>query len=345
MARKTRKKTNKNSKLLTYVAWSLGIVALVLGSLVLGYSLGYESAKTDIEVAKADKQNDKLAVLKNDIKPSKKEDVKKTTLSKEEDVKKRLKEVLKTSVISKVKNYESPTHEYDAMDGKIPPAPIKKKKIITMGKPKLAIVLDDVCIRKQVKAIKALNLPITMSFLPPNSRHPNSAKLASKEKFYMVHLPMEAMNFTAEEPTTLHIKDSQKKIFKRIKIIKQLFPNVQYINNHTESKFTANEIAVNRLIVALNKYNINFVDSRTTSKTKVPKVMKNFGLKYISRDIFLDNKMNVTYVQKQLKRAIKVSKKYGSAIAIGHPHKSTIEALKKSTNLFKDVELVYINQL
>jgi len=337
MAKRKKKKSDKNSKLLTYIAWSLGIIALLLSTLLAGYYLGYENAKTDNVMQDSKKKDEKLSTIK-EHKEDKKE---KEEVSKEEDVKKRLKEILKKPT----REYISASHEYDAIEGKIPPAPEKKVKKLAKGKPKLAIILDDVCIRRQVRDIKNLHLKITMSFLPPNSRHPNSAKLASNESFYMVHLPMEAMHFTAEEPTTLHVKDSQKEISQRIGKIKKLFPKVKYINNHTGSKFTADELSVNRLINVLNIYHINFIDSRTTSKTKVPKVMKNFGLKYMARDVFLDHRMDKEYVKKQIRVAVLRAKKYGSAIAIGHPHKNTLLALKESKKLLSEVELVYINQL
>ena len=161
----------------------------------------------------------------------------------------------------------------------------------------------------------------------------------------MVHLPMEAMHWSAEEPKTLRITNSQSEVIQRITEIKKLFPKVRYINNHTGSKFTSNEVAMNRLVVALNKYNISFIDSRTTAQTKAPLVMKNFGLRYVARDVFLDHHMEEKYVLGQIKQAIKVAKLHGSAIAIGHPHPNTLAALKKSKSLLKEVDLVYIYQL
>jgi polysaccharide deacetylase 2 family uncharacterized protein YibQ len=183
-----------------------------------------------------------------------------------------------------------------------------------------------------------------MSFLPPCKKRPHSAELASKESFYMVHLPMEAENFSAEEPRTLRINDTQQTILARIVEIKKLFPKVKYINNHTGSKFTSNEIAMNTLIFPLNQNNKSFIDSRTTAKTQAPKVLRNFGLKYVARDIFLDHKTDKNYIKQQIKKAIRIAKAEGVAIAIGHPHKNTLSALRESKKLFKDVNLVYINK-
>jgi len=344
MAKRKRSKTNENSKVLTYTAWSLAVIALLLSALLIGYYFGYENANMDSTISnieKEQKKDEKLELLKELKKVEEKKEKKVLPkITKEEDVKKRLKEVLKKTT----REYTSASHEFDNTETTTPPKAIERKITIT-DKPKLAIIIDDVSVQKQVKAIKALKIPLTMSFLPPSKYRPNSAKLAAKESFYMVHLPMEAMSFTAEEPTTLHVKDSQKEIFKRIKIIKKLFPKVHYINNHTGSKFTSNEIAMNRLITVLNANKINFIDSRTTSKTKAPKVMKNFGLRYMARDVFLDHRMDKAYVKKQIKAAIRSAKKHGTAIAIGHPHKNTLAALRESKKLFHDVELVYINQL
>ena len=313
--KKSTKKVDKSSKYLLYLAWFLAIVALMLISLTIGYYFGVKNAKQTSLYEQ--KEQTKRSISK---------------------VKTKLKEVLKTDE----QIYTSAAHEIE--DEKLinPPKLKEKKHVIYEHKPMLAIIIDDVQTARQVKAIKSLHLPLTMSFLPPRAARPNSAKLAAHEKFYMVHLPMEAMHFSAEEPNTLRVTDSQQKISKRIAFIKKEFPRVRYLNNHTGSKFTANERAVNRLIYALKKNNINFIDSRTTGRTKVPKVEKAYGLKYVSRDIFLDNHTDKSYILKQIKIAIKVAKANGHAIAIGHPHKETLEAINEAKKLFKDVDLVQV---
>jgi len=329
--RKTTKKKTSSSKLLTYIAWALAIVALMLSALISGYYLGYDDAKANFKKEHNQEKIKRLAVLKKLEK----------VVKKKENVKTRLKEVLK----KETKNYISASHELDGKPlSSVPKMPVHEKKILS-HKARLAIIIDDVGTASQVRAIKSLGLNLTMSFLPPSSARPNTPNLATKENLYMVHLPMEAQNWSAEEPNTLRITDSQQKISARIKEIKKLFPKVKYINNHTGSKFTSNEIAVNRLMFALNANHIHFIDSRTTAQTKVPKVMKNFGFKYMARDVFLDHHMDKAYVKKQIKEAIKVAKRRGTAIAIGHPHKNTLQALYESKKLLKDVDVVFINHL
>ncbi|MDD2449398.1 MAG: divergent polysaccharide deacetylase family protein [Sulfurimonas sp.] len=333
MAKRKKKQTN-SSKILTYLAWFLAAIALIVSSLVGGYYIGYEEAKNDIEQQSEIQKKKRLSLLKKAQEISVKKD--------EKSVNTRLKNVLDKE--SK-KSAGAATHEYGDATLPKPPEPIQREVKKTVAKPKLAIIIDDVSVNSHVKAIKSLNLPLTMSFLPPSKFRPNSAILAQKEDFYMVHLPMEAQSFSAEEPMTLRVSDSDTKIQSRIRAIKEAFPRVSYINNHTGSKFTSDEMAMNRLIYALKAQNIHFIDSRTTADTKAPKVMKNFGLEYVSRDIFLDHDMDKESVKEQIKKAIKVAKTHGTAIAIGHPHANTLAALRESKHLFKDVELVYIDKL
>ncbi len=336
MPKRKKIKSKKRSNILLYIAWTLAVIAAMLGSLIGGYYIGYEASKKDM--AKQEKK--RLATLKKLEETASKKEKESVSERLKDVLKKRKSETLQES--KKVSDAIGSSHEYDTEN--LPKPPQREIKVVST-KPKLAIILDDVSVRSHVEAIKSLKMPITMSFLPPSEYRPNSHILAAKEDFYMVHLPMEAKNFTKEEPFTLRVKDSQKDIIKRVSKIKELFPKVKYINNHTGSKFTSNEVAVNKLIYALKKQGINFIDSRTIASTKVPEVMKNYGIKYVARDVFIDHEMDKSYIKGQIKKAIKVAKAHGTAIAIGHPHANTIMALNESRKLFKDVELVLVNRL
>ena len=212
-------------------------------------------------------------------------------------------------------------------------------------KPKLAIILDDVSYASEVEAVKRLNIKVNFSFFPPTKKHPDTARLAAKEPFYMVHLPLEAMNYHAEEPDTLRVDDSFKTIYMRLKWIKQQFPRLKYLNNHTGSKFTSNAQAVTKLIKAARRLDLEIVDSRTIASTKIPAVNEKYHLKFFQRDVFLDHKSDVDYICGQIKEAVGLALKKGHAIAIGHPRVHTIRALQKCKALFESVELVYLKDL
>lgn len=297
-------------KFLHYFYWALAIVSVLGAAAVVGFYTGYNQAKDEnaCVVIEHKKETQKLQ-----------------------------------QQITRLSN-KTAKHEY--VNSVKPPNGIEKKVEKVKGeKGKLAIIFDDVSFAGDVKRIKALGLAVTMSFLPPTARHPDSAVLAAKEPYYMVHLPMEAMNFNSPEKSTLLCSDSKERIIERIAKVKKEFPKVKYINNHTGSQFTADEGAMNKLIFALRLEGISFIDSRTTAETKAEKVMKRYKMAYQTRDIFLDHEDDVESIKIQIKKAISLANKYGRCIAICHPHKSTLQALKESRSLFDEVELVRIDKL
>ena len=213
-------------------------------------------------------------------------------------------------------------------------------------KPKLVIIIDDVVSKTQKDKILNIGYPITMAFLPPNSGHKESAIIAQNLPFHMIHFPMQASkNFKNIEVNTLNISDSYETIEARVKQLRVLYPNATYTNNHTGSVFTENYEAMDKLFRALKKYNFIFVDSRTTPNSVAKELSIKYQMPYIVRDTFLDNDRSFTAIQNQLKDAIRVAKKQGFAIAIGHPYEVTFKVLKESKHLLNDVEPIFLNKL
>jgi polysaccharide deacetylase 2 family uncharacterized protein YibQ len=187
---------------------------------------------------------------------------------------------------------------------------------------------------------------MTPSIFPPSELSMTSHQLARGLKHYMIHLPMESgsRQFNSQYKTLL-TSFSTNQITNRVHELRKLFPHARYINNHTGSVYTNDYKAMNRLYKALRKEGFVFVDSRTVGSSKVRKIAHAFGDAYVARDIFIDNKHTVKYIHKQLAQAVKIAKKKGYAVAIGHPHKVTMQALASANDILKDVELVYIDKL
>ncbi|WP_298085163.1 divergent polysaccharide deacetylase family protein [uncultured Campylobacter sp.] len=232
-------------------------------------------------------------------------------------------------------------------DKKTAPEPNEVKAAVKAGyKPRLVIIIDDVAYKHQADAIKAVNLKLTPSFFPATSAHPETPVLARRFSFYMIHLPMQALGgFKGAEIDTLTVDDDYEKIAKKLQSIKRDFPNLKYINNHTGSRFTSDAAAMDRMMRAMRDENLIFVDSKTTSPTKVYGAAKKYSMPYIARDVFLDHDGSKAAVRKQLKYAVELAKKRSYAIAIGHPHKNTIEVLQESAKLLQEVEVVYLKDL
>lgn len=225
----------------------------------------------------------------------------------------------------------------------IKPKPTNKPK---SNKPKLAIIIDDISTFYHAKKIKSLNLNITPSIFPISQNYPQTISVSREFKFYMIHLPLEAINYPYEEKNTLKVGDSIEKINKQIAKIRSDFPNAIYINNHTGSKFTSDYSSMKILFNSLKTYKMIFIDSYTTKESKAGILSKEFGNKYLKRDVFIDNSKDEKAIINQIRRAIKIAKISGQAIAIGHPYSQTFKALEVMKNELKnEVELVFVKDL
>lgn len=220
------------------------------------------------------------------------------------------------------------------------------KKAIKTQKPKLVIIIDDVGNLQQARDILSVKMKITPSIFPPNKFHDNTPSIAKMFDFYMVHLPLQALKHANPEPDTLTTSHSKAQIEARVGYIVKKFGNLKYINNHTGSKFTSDFASTKRLLEVLKAHKIEFLDSLTTPNSKVKMASDELGLRYIKRDVFIDNTQEVDYTLGQIRLGVQIAKKDGWAVIIGHPYPSTIKALKIAKNgILKDVEIVYLKEI
>lgn len=340
------------------IAWILLALFSVLIAVMIGFWLGNNQVSDDLEKArehnkwllekmeKTAKKELNVSEIQEPSVPKAKKIVKEEKVVEKDEEKKEQNLTKEKVVVEKKEEVLKAQHEYAPKDKKATPPPSFIRETKNAGSDaKLVIIIDDVSYERDIKAIKSTGLPLEMSFLPPSPRHASSAKLAQQESHYMVHLPLEALDFDDEEPQTLRSQTSEEEIEMRIQALKKLYPNARYYNNHTGSKFTSDSEAMEKLIAVLKKENIQFVDSRTTGKTKVQEASRNNGVRYMGRDVFLDHQDGVNNVKKQIREAVAKAKRHGTAIAIGHPRADTIEALKQSKDILSEVKLVGIDKI
>ena len=218
-------------------------------------------------------------------------------------------------------------------------------KVLTPSKPKLVIIMDDVSSIEEAEMIRQLPFQVTPSIFPVTSNHPDTPEVARMFPVFMIHMPMEAYYFDSPEEHTLYTDDTLETIEERVAEIKADFPDLTAINNHTGSKFTSDRDAMDKLFCALGKYDIPFVDSRTSVETKAREMAKLFHEKVLERNVFLDNEDSVFSVLNKLKEAVAYAKEHQTAIAICHPKPTTFAALMQAKPLLKGVEVVTIDKL
>ena len=219
-----------------------------------------------------------------------------------------------------------------------------RKALPAGSRAKLAIIIDDVGTDEQAQKIAALPVRVTPSIFPPEYQRKDTRSLARGFEHYAIHLPMEASS-AKNNSATLRTSDNYEKLRGVIAKLRADFPNAKFINNHTGSKFTADERAMQNLLRAMNEHGFLFIDSRTSPATKAKVAMNGLGMRYVHRDVFLDNQNSVAAVRKKLREAVALAKKQGYAIAIGHPKSSTLRALENSADILGEVDLVYLDEI
>ncbi|MDE7447593.1 MAG: divergent polysaccharide deacetylase family protein, partial [Helicobacter sp.] len=175
-----------------------------------------------------------------------------------------------------------------------PPAPTES------ALPAVVVIIDDINAPEQLRKIDAIPLAITPAIMPNNATNPQSSELHKNREVYLVHLPLQAHNFVQREHIVLTDSQSAESIAKRIADIVAQFPNVRFLNSHTGSKFTEHADSMRALLLALQKHEILFLDSKTTSKSVAREVAESLGLRILERDVFLDFDKKPQKIAKQL---------------------------------------------
>ncbi len=322
---KRKRSSKRSNKKYLYLSFALLILTLLIVGLSLYlYRLGYQKGLEESKESKSYQRS--LAQIKQ----------------REHTVLKKIFQSHLSEIEDYRQNLSSSQSSFSQSSSSHAASSTKRKRV---NKPYLAIVIDDVANSSQVRAIQSLRIPINISFFPPTPTHPNTPIYAQRLTHYMIHLPMEAMHYTHEEHYTLRSTTSTQAMDRYIATLRKKFPRARCINNHTGSRFTADYEAMKRLIGVLDRYRFCFLDSRTTPKTQVPRLMRDLHRRYLARNIFLDNDMDVAKIKAQLKKAVRLAKRQGLAIAIGHPHAKTLEAIRRSKGILKEVRLIYVDEL
>lgn len=218
------------------------------------------------------------------------------------------------------------------------------------GNARLAIILDDLGNdRAAAKAIFALGYPVTVSILP---NHPHSAEIAeeAQQRGYevMLHLPMQSTGGQKPESEELRPGMSAGDVSTLVNHLLQGVPGAVGVNNHEGSQSTADTVLMDELMPVLREHQLFYVDSRTTAATVAYATAHRDGVRSAFRNVpFLDDVAETHTVRKQVHLALHGAREKGEAIAIGHPHPATLQALSELAPEAKaqGVRLVFASEL
>ena len=202
----------------------------------------------------------------------------------------------------------------------------------TEGRPMIAVVIDDMGVdhRRSIQAL-ALPGPMTMSFLPyaKDLGHMTRAARAVGHEL-MLHMPMEPMSAKENPgPNAIVTGLDPVELRRRTDLMLDSFTGYVGANNHMGSKFTQDAAGMRIVLEDLDARGLLFLDSRTIGNTAGASVARSLGMPFAERDVFLDNDSSTGNVRAKLAEVEAVARRQGHAIAIGHPHDGTVEALSQ----------------
>jgi polysaccharide deacetylase 2 family uncharacterized protein YibQ len=196
-----------------------------------------------------------------------------------------------------------------------------------------AIVIDDMGHDLEpAHKLLALAYPLTFSLLP----HLRYTRITAEDAHragleVMLHLPMEPEPGAHPSPGQGAILTgmSEAEVERIIQNDLVSTPYAVGVNNHMGSRATKDAALMARVMKVLADRRLYFIDSRTTAGSVALDAARRQGLPAFYRSVFLDDTETVPYTLKQLREFRRVVEKEGVALAIGHPHPTTIAALAK----------------
>jgi polysaccharide deacetylase 2 family uncharacterized protein YibQ len=204
--------------------------------------------------------------------------------------------------------------------------------------PAIAIVIDDLGgnVTRTTQAI-ALPANVTLSFLPDSSRALELSRRAHQAGHeVIVHLPMQPSGKANPGEHALRVGLGSDELQRRTSWALSRVAEHDGVNNHMGSRFSESRADVMPVMREVRSRRLFFLDSRTSAKSQVETVAREFGVLTGRRDIFLDDDKSASAIARQLERVEEFARQNGTVIAIGHPYPETFKTLAKWSQNLKE---------
>ena len=199
------------------------------------------------------------------------------------------------------------------------------------ARPAIAVVIDDLGLnRRGTAALNRLRAPLTLAFLPYATdldEQTRAARAAGHE--LLVHVPMEPRTEDWPGPNALTSQLGPAELVSRLRSHLRSFRGFVGVNNHMGSLLTTDPERMAILMAELRQRDLLFLDSRTTPASVAAREAERLHVPFAERDVFIDNDLELDAVLRELAHAENIARRQGHALAMGHPHDVTIEALKR----------------
>ncbi len=213
----------------------------------------------------------------------------------------------------------------------------------------IAIIIDDLGYNlRQGAAMARLPGALTLAVLPHSPNGVALSELGHQHgKLIMLHTPMSNLQQLPLDAGGLTDQMTQQEFIDTLYQGLDSIPHIQGVNNHMGSYLTQLPEPMSWLMDTLAREQLFFIDSRTSPDSIAWETARDIELPTQKRDVFLDNERTAEAIGAQFDQLLRIAKRRGSAIAIGHPYPETVafltDVLPSLTEL--GVELVPVTQL
>ncbi len=203
---------------------------------------------------------------------------------------------------------------------------------------RIAIIIDDIGYSLK-NGLRAARLPanLTLAVLPHTPNGIALAKLGHKSgKEIMLHTPMANTRGLPLDKGALTDAMDQDTFLTTLRGNLSSIPHISGVNNHMGSQLTQNPQAMHWLMTELKQQGLFFIDSRTSADSLALATAIDSQLPSGERDVFLDHERNSEQIARQFDYLIRLAKREGQALAIGHPYPETLALLEQRIPLLED---------
>ena len=186
---------------------------------------------------------------------------------------------------------------------------------------KLVFIFDDGGYNvSQLKKVLSLPFPITVAVLPKLAYSKQCGSLVRNSgNEVILHQPMQSVNLSVNPGPGAILPEMSVEEIRSIlqENVNEVGPVIG-LNNHEGSLITEDETRIGAVLQAADELGIYFLDSRTTSQTRVMQAAMSMGFSYYQRDVFLDNEKTKENIVSEVKKGLAIANKKGCVIMIGH---------------------------
>lgn len=198
---------------------------------------------------------------------------------------------------------------------------------------RLALIVDDLGRSVAVvDRLAALGAPVTGAVLPFEPHTEEVARrLAAHGLEVLCHLPMEPSEPGVDPgPGALERAMGPESIRRATRRALDAVPGALGANNHMGSAFSADPVSMRPVLEVIAARGLLWVDSRTGADSVGYRLAGALGVPSAERDLFLDSASDGAGIEERWRELLERARAEGAAVAIGHPHDSTLTFLARA---------------